>query len=218
MINNPRGFPDVIASTESGRPLYRGEQRTLIKVAGSVFWYWQPGWWCSLTDPKDHEDQLVDDDNVVAERARREAEAMAGGEAFTPALIRAIRLRCKLSRREAGLVFGTGAKSFEKYERGLIRPSGPVRRLLMLAMSDAGFIQKRKAMLNEGGPDPKLVARTIEDARLGRTFGSVRDARGDARATGAEQQFRLRETARTKSGSSVEVARVRSGIRRKRAR
>jgi hypothetical protein len=63
-------------------------------------------------------------------------------------------------------------------------------------------------MFNEGRPDPKLVARTIKDARLGRTFGSVMDARGDARATGAEQQFRLQETARTKSGSSVKVARV----------
>jgi HTH-type transcriptional regulator / antitoxin MqsA len=180
VANTPRGYPEIVTSAESGRPMFRGEKRIPLKVADRIFWYWQPGWWCSLTDPNDNEGQLVDDDNVVAERARREAEAIVAGEPFTPALIRAIRIRCSLSQREAGIVFGTGTKSFEKYERGLIRPSGPMRRLLILAMSDATFIKKRKAMLDKGRPDPKLVARTIKDARLGRTFGSVTGSRGSA--------------------------------------
>ncbi len=114
MANQPRGYPDVITSAESGSPMYRGEKHVPLKIADRTFWYWQPGWWCSLTDPNDNEGQLVDDDNVVAERARHEAEAMAAGEPFTPALIRAIRVRCILSQREAGIVFGAGPKSPSK--------------------------------------------------------------------------------------------------------
>lgn len=222
MANNPPGYPDVITSAESGRPMYRGEKRVPIKVANRIFWYWQPGWWCSLTDPDDNEGQLLDDDNLVGERARREAEAMAAGEAFTPALIRAIRVRCKLSQRQAGVVFGTGMKSFEKYERGLIRPSGPMKRLLMLAMSDAAFIKKRKSMLDKGTPDPKLVARTIKDARLGKTFGSVMGPRGDTSIATTKPQRGTKGALRTKSSPSVKRARSKfsklpSGARRQRA-
>ena len=91
------------------------------------------GLWCSLTDPDDMEGQLVDDDK---EMARRTAKALAHGErVFVPVVIRAIRQRCGLTQREAGLVFGTGEKSFEKYESGEIQPSAPTKRLLELAMA-----------------------------------------------------------------------------------
>ena len=67
--------------------------------------------------------------------ARRTAKALAHGEkVFVPVVIRAIRQRCGLTQREAGLVFGTGEKSFEKYESGEILPSAPTKRLLKLAM------------------------------------------------------------------------------------
>ncbi len=72
------------------------------------------------------EGQLVDDDNQVAVMARRTAKALAHGEkVFVPVVIRAIRQRCGLTQREAGLMFGTGEKSFEKYESGEIHPSAP---------------------------------------------------------------------------------------------
>jgi HTH-type transcriptional regulator/antitoxin MqsA len=53
---------------------------------------------------------------------------------FAPVVIRAIRQRRGLTQREAGLLFGAGEKSFEKYESGEIRPSAPTKRLLGLAM------------------------------------------------------------------------------------
>jgi len=82
------------------------------------------------------EGQLVDDDNQVAEMARRTAKELAHGEkVFVPVVIRAIRQRCGLTQREAGLLFGTGEKSFEKYESGEIQPSAPTKRLLKLAMA-----------------------------------------------------------------------------------
>ena len=121
MAKNPRNYPDTISSAESGRPMTRGEKLVTFKIEGRAFTYKQPGWWCSLTDPDDMEGQLVDDDNQVAEMARRTAKALAHGEkVFVPVVIRAIRQRCGLTQREAGLVFGTGEKSFEKYESGEI--------------------------------------------------------------------------------------------------
>jgi hypothetical protein len=49
----------------------RGEKLVTFKVDGPVFNYRQPGWWCPLDDPDHHEGHLVDDDNRVAEMARR---------------------------------------------------------------------------------------------------------------------------------------------------
>jgi HTH-type transcriptional regulator / antitoxin MqsA len=135
MAKNPRNYPDTILSAESGRPMTRGEKLVTFKVDGRAFTYKQPGWWCSLTDASDMDGQLVDDDNHVADMARRTAKALAHGEkVFVPVVIRAIRQRCGLTQREAGLVFATGAKSFEKYESGEIQPSAPTKRLLKLAM------------------------------------------------------------------------------------
>jgi len=134
MVKNPRNYPDTMPGPESGRPMVRGEKLISFMVGGKTFHYRQPGWWCSLDNPDDLEGHLVDDDNLIAEMARRMAKAMVKGEPFTPLLIRAIRLRCGLSHREAGEVFGTGEKSFEKYESGQVRPSESTKRLLWLAM------------------------------------------------------------------------------------
>ena len=135
MAKNPRNYPDTMPSAESGRLMTRGEKLVTFKTEGRTFAYKQPGWWCSLTDPDDMDGQLVDDDNQVAEMARRTAKALAHGEkVFVPVVIRAIRQRCGLTQREAGLLFGAGEKSFEKYESGEIQPSAPTKRLLKLAM------------------------------------------------------------------------------------
>jgi DNA-binding transcriptional regulator YiaG len=117
-------------------------------------------------------DQLVDDDNLIAEMARRTAEAMVKGEAFTPLLIRAIRIRCRLSQREAGEMFGTGEKSFEKYESGQIRPSEPIKRLLWLAMQRSELFTKTGAgpLGTAGEPDVELIRRTIREAQLDRFY------------------------------------------------
>ena len=69
------------------------------------------------------EGQLVDEDSQIAEMARRTAKVLAKGErVFVPVVVRAIRQRCGLTQREAGLLFGTGEKSFEKDESGGFSP------------------------------------------------------------------------------------------------
>ena len=61
-------------SPESGRPMTRGEKLVSFKLSGKTYTYLQPGWWCSLTDPDDIEWQMVDDDNQIAQMARRSVD------------------------------------------------------------------------------------------------------------------------------------------------
>jgi HTH-type transcriptional regulator/antitoxin MqsA len=43
----------------------------------------------------------------------------------SPATIRRVRAKLKLSQREAGALLKVGENAFDKYERGLVEPSGP---------------------------------------------------------------------------------------------
>ena len=176
MAKNPRGYPDTMASAESGRPMTRGEKEINITVDGRKFSYRQPGWWCSLNDPDDMDGQLVDDDNKVAEMARRTAKAIAKGETvFVPVVIRAVRENCGLTQREAGKRFGGGDKSFEKYESGEIAPSEPTKRLLRLAMEHPELFRKPPP----GGlslptvSDVALVRDTLNKASLDRFYAPL---------------------------------------------
>ena len=63
----------------------RGLKPMTIRVEGRSFTYMQPGWWCSFDDPDDQEGQLVDEDNQIAELARRSARVLARGEALISA-------------------------------------------------------------------------------------------------------------------------------------
>jgi HTH-type transcriptional regulator/antitoxin MqsA len=155
--------------------MVRGEKLVSFKVGGKIFHYRQPGWWCSLDNPDDLEGQLVDDDNLVAEMARRTAEAMVRGEPYTPLLIRAIRLHCGLSQREAGEVFGTGEKSFEKYESGQICPSEPTKRLLWLAMQRPELFTKNgsDSLRMRPIPDLESIERTLRETQLDRFYAPM---------------------------------------------
>ena len=43
----------------------------------------------------------------------------------SPATIRRVRAKLRLSQREAGALLKVGENAFDKYERGLVEPSGP---------------------------------------------------------------------------------------------
>ena len=178
MTKNPRSYPDTLGSPESGRPMTRGEKEVTFTVGGKLFTYLQPGWWCSLTDPADTEGQLVDEDNQIAEMARRTAKALARGETiFVPVVIRAIRIRCGLTQREAGLLFGTGEKSFEKYESGEIQPSEPTKRLLKLAMERPELFSRpeRGQLAVPSADDATLIRTTLRAAAVDRIYERLFD-------------------------------------------
>lgn len=141
-MTNPRFYPDVITSAESGRPLRRGVKMLTITVDGQAFTYGQPGWWASIDDPADNDGQLTDEDNVVRAAARREARANAKHTTLSPLVIRAIREVCGLSQQEAARIFGGGPKAFEKYESGEVAPSSAMTRLLLLAAKRPELFRK----------------------------------------------------------------------------
>jgi HTH-type transcriptional regulator/antitoxin MqsA len=171
VTENPRNYPGAMTSAESGRPMTRGAKERTMTVDGKKFSYRQPGWWCSLTDPDDNEGQLVDEDNQIARMARLTAKALSRGESvFVPVVIRAIRTLLGLTQREAGLLFGTGEKSFEKYEAGEILPSEPTKRLLKLAMIHPEMFAK-----SQGGP---TLVPMPNDAELARATVQKTDGAG----------------------------------------
>jgi HTH-type transcriptional regulator / antitoxin MqsA len=49
-----------------------------------------------------------------------------------PETIRKVRTKLRLSQRRAGAVFRVGSNAFDKYERGLIEPSGPTVQLITI--------------------------------------------------------------------------------------
>ena len=129
-----------------------------------------------LTDPDDMEGQLVDEDNQIAEMAARTAKAIARGKTiFVPIVVRAIREACGLSQREAGEVFGTGAKSFEKYESSEITPSKPTERLLRLAMERPSLFRKPAPgkFPFPSAAEPELIRRTLRDASMDRIYAPL---------------------------------------------
>ncbi len=87
-------------------------------------------------------------------------------------LIRAIRLRCGLTQREAGLLFGAGEKSFEKYESGEIQPSEPTKRLLKLAMTHPKLFArpKRGQLAVPSADDAALIRKTLRAVSIDRIY------------------------------------------------
>jgi HTH-type transcriptional regulator / antitoxin MqsA len=176
-MTNPRHFPDVIQSAESGRPLRRGVKMLTLTVDGQPFTYGQPGWWASLDDPEDNEGQLTDEDNVIRAAALREARAKAKHAVLTPLVIRAIRELCGLSQQAAARVFGGGAKAFEKYESGEVAPSSPMTRLLLLAAKRPDLFRKDAATPMISPADADLIRETVRKSSIDRIYQRIYNSR-----------------------------------------
>ncbi|HYS48067.1 MAG TPA: type II TA system antitoxin MqsA family protein [Xanthobacteraceae bacterium] len=185
-MTNPRDYPEVIQSAESGRPLRRGVKMLTIHVDGQPFTYGQPGWWASIADPADNEGQLTDEDNVIRAAARREARAKAKHAILTPLVIRAIREACGLSQQAAARVFGGGPKAFEKYESGEVTPSSSMIRLLLLAAKHPDLFQKGSGVPMISAADANLIRKTVRKSSVDRIYERIYNSqpshgRGDGR-------------------------------------
>ncbi len=78
-------------------------------------------------------------------------------------------------------MFGTGEKSFEKYESGQIKPSEPTKRLLCLAMIHPELFHKRaaKTLKAPARVDSQLVRRTIHKVHLDRFYAPLFESARD---------------------------------------
>jgi HTH-type transcriptional regulator / antitoxin MqsA len=117
----------TMTSPETGELLHRGVRPFTVAYKGQAVTVDLPGWY----PQGDGDGVLVGDDMAAADQALRDLKERVDGLP-TPATIWRIRTKLKLSQRAAGAAFKVGPNAFDKYERGLIEPSGPTIQLMML--------------------------------------------------------------------------------------
>ena len=122
-----QGLPPEMRSPETGEVLTRGVRPFTVTYKGHAKTVDLPGYY-----PQGEGDGvLVGNDMALADAALRSLKEQVEGLP-SPSTIRRIRSKLKLSQRAAGAVFKVGAGAFDKYERGLIEPSGPTVQLMVL--------------------------------------------------------------------------------------
>ncbi|BCH30671.1 antitoxin [Mesorhizobium sp. L-8-10] len=117
----------TMISPESGETLTRGVRPFAVVYKGESVVVDLPGYYPAGEGEGIH---VGDDMNVVDEALRILKEKLDGVP--TPATIRRLRMKLKLSQRQAGSLFRVGENAFDKYERGLVEPSGPTIQLMVL--------------------------------------------------------------------------------------
>jgi HTH-type transcriptional regulator / antitoxin MqsA len=120
-------LPETMVSPETGETLRRGVRPFVVAFRGRSRTVELPGYYPGQGDEGVH----VGDDMAVTDAALRALKEEVEGIP-TPATIRRVRKKLKLSQREAGGLLKVGENAFDKYERGLIEPSGPTSQLLRL--------------------------------------------------------------------------------------
>jgi len=122
-----KDLPDTMVSRETGETLRRGVRPFLVTYKGKSITVELPGYYPANGDEGVH----VGDDMAVSDAVLRVLKEELEGIP-SPATIRRVREKLKLSQREAGGLLKVGENAFDKYERGLVEPSGPTSQLLRL--------------------------------------------------------------------------------------
>lgn len=120
-------LPDTMVSPETGEILYRDVRPFVVTYKGRTKTVDLPGYYSADGDDGVH----VGDDMEASDAALRALKEEVEGIP-SPATIRRVRKKLKLSQREAGGILKVGESAFDKYERGLVEPSGPTSQLLRL--------------------------------------------------------------------------------------
>ena len=127
MAVSQRRLPNTMLSPETGEMLTRGQRPFVVSYKGESVTVELPGYYPAGDGDGVH----IGDDLVVVDEALRGLKEKIDGLP-TPATIRCVRTKLNLSQREAGLLLKVGENAFDKYERGLIEPSGPTSQLLKI--------------------------------------------------------------------------------------
>jgi HTH-type transcriptional regulator / antitoxin MqsA len=124
---------ETIISPETGETLARDIRPFAVSYKGESITVDLPGYYPSgngeVSDAGSGNGVHVGKDMGVVDIALRELKQSLEGIP-TPETIRRVRAKLKLSQREAGALFKVGENAFDKYERGLIEPSGPTIQLI----------------------------------------------------------------------------------------
>jgi HTH-type transcriptional regulator / antitoxin MqsA len=125
MENDPANFPDTMISPDTGEVLTRSVRPFVVAYRGEITTVDLPGYYPTGDGDGVH----VGKDMAVVDVALRAMKEKLEGLP-SPATIKRVRSKLKLSQREAGALFKVGENAFDKYERGLIEPSGPTIQLM----------------------------------------------------------------------------------------
>ena len=127
MASAEKILPDTIVSPETSEVLRRDVRPFVVTYKGKSRTVDLPGYYPENGDDGVH----VGDDMEVTDAALRALKEEVEGIP-SPTTIRRVRQKLNLSQREAGGILKVGENAFDKYERGLVEPSGPTSQLLRL--------------------------------------------------------------------------------------
>ena len=119
--------PNTMTAPESGELLTRGVRPFCVSYKGAASNVDLPGYY----PVGDGDGVHIGDDMHVVDQVLRQLKEKVDGIP-SPESIRRVRQKLKLSQREAGTLLKVGENAFDKYERGLVEPSGPTSQLLRL--------------------------------------------------------------------------------------
>ena len=120
-------LPETMISPETGKVLRRDVRPFVVTYKGKSRTVDLPGYY-----PENGNDGIhVGEDMEVTDAALRALKEEVEGIP-SPTTIRRVRQKLNLSQREAGGILKVGESAFDKYERGLVEPSGPTSQLLRL--------------------------------------------------------------------------------------
>lgn len=127
MAAKERILPETMTSPENGRVLIRGIRPFKVAYKGEERTVDLPGYYPDGEGEGVH----VGQDMAIVDEALRGLKEKIDGVP-SPATIKRVRAKLKLSQREAGALLRVGENAFDKYERGLVEPSGPTSQLLRI--------------------------------------------------------------------------------------
>ncbi|MGJ0507163.1 MAG: type II TA system antitoxin MqsA family protein [Methylocystis sp.] len=111
MATKDEALPETMLSPETGGTLTRGVRPFTVAYKG--------------------ESVPIGKDMAIVDQALRGLKGKADGVPSRETIHR-LRGKLQLSQREARALFKVGENAFDKYERGLVEPSGPTIQLMAL--------------------------------------------------------------------------------------
>lgn len=95
----------------------------------------QPGWYCEDC----REGVLTQEDMAATQPVLQDFKARVEG-VMTPAEVRDVRKRLRLSQRRASALLGGGERSFQKYESGAVMVSHAMSNLLRVLSAEPALL------------------------------------------------------------------------------
>jgi len=145
MTGEQKALPPSMPCPETGQALLRDTRPFTVRYKGQEMVVDLPGYYAA----GDGESVHVGSDMAAADDALRVLKERVDGVP-SPGTIRRIRQKLRLSQRAAGEAFRVGARSFDKYERNLVEPSGPTIQLLRLLDKHPELIAELRPPVERG--------------------------------------------------------------------